>query len=56
MPLTLYNKYKGICEPLLFNHTDERFEGVVFRPATVCGYAPRQRFDLSVNMPTNHAY
>ncbi len=55
VPLTLYNKYKGICEPRLFNNTDENFEGVVFRPATVCGYAPRQRFDLSVNILTNFA-
>ena len=55
VPLTLYNKYKGLCEPLLFNHTDEFFTGVVFRPATVCGYAPRQRLDLSVNILTNHA-
>ena len=52
VPLTLYNKYKGICEPLLFNHTDQSFEGVIFRPATVCGYAPRQRLDLSVNILT----
>ena len=55
VPLTLYNKYKGMCEPLLFKHTDENFTGVVFRPATVCGYAPRQRLDLSVNILTNHA-
>jgi nucleoside-diphosphate-sugar epimerase len=55
VPLTLYNKYKGMCEPLLFKHTDASFIGVVFRPATVCGYAPRQRFDLSVNILTNHA-
>jgi len=55
VPLTLYNKYKGMCEPLLFKHTDKNFEGVVFRPATVCGYAKRQRFDLSVNILTNHA-
>ena len=55
LPLTLYNKYKGMCEPLLFKHTDDSFVGVVFRPATVCGYAPRQRLDLSVNILTNHA-
>jgi nucleoside-diphosphate-sugar epimerase len=55
VPLTLYNKFKGMCEPLLFKHTDASFVGVVFRPATVCGYAPRQRFDLSVNILTNHA-
>jgi nucleoside-diphosphate-sugar epimerase len=55
VPLTLYNKYKGMCEPLLFKHTDENFTGVAFRPATVCGYAPRLRLDLSVNILTNHA-
>jgi len=55
VPLTLYNKYKGLCEPLLFKYTNEYFTGVVFRPATVCGYAPRQRLDLSVNILTNHA-
>lgn len=55
VPLTLYNKYKGMCEPLLKKHTDKAFVGVVFRPATVCGYAPRLRLDLSVNILTNHA-
>jgi nucleoside-diphosphate-sugar epimerase len=55
VPLTLYNKYKGMCEPLLLKHTNENFVGVVFRPATVCGYAPRLRLDLSVNILTNFA-
>ena len=55
VPLTLYNKFKGMCEPLLLKHTDENFEGVIFRPATVCGYAPRQRLDVSVNILTNFA-
>jgi nucleoside-diphosphate-sugar epimerase len=55
VPLTLYNKYKGMCEPLLLKHTDNNFTGVIFRPATVCGYAPRLRLDLSVNILTNHA-
>ena len=55
VPLTLYNKYKGMCEPLLKKHTDDTFVGVIFRPATVCGYAPRLRLDLSVNILTNHA-
>lgn len=55
VPLTLYNKYKGMCEPLLLKHTDDDFIGVVFRPATVCGYGPRLRLDLSVNILTNHA-
>ena len=56
LPLTLYNKYKGMCEPILLKHTDENFEGVIFRPATVCGYATRMRLDLSVNILTNFAY
>lgn len=55
VPLTLYNKYKGMCEPLLRKHTDENFVGVIFRPATVCGYAPNLRLDLSVNILTNLA-
>ena len=55
VPLTLYNKYKGMCEPLLKKHTDKDFTGVMFRPATVCGYAPRLRLDLTVNILTSHA-
>ncbi len=55
IPLTLYNKYKGMCEPLLFKHMDDNFTCVAIRPATVCGYAPRLRLDLSVNILTNHA-
>jgi nucleoside-diphosphate-sugar epimerase len=55
VPLTLYNKYKGMCEPLLFKHQSPEFVCVVIRPATLCGYAPRQRLDLSVNILTNHA-
>ncbi len=55
LPLTLYNKYKGMCEPLLFKHQSPDFVCVTIRPATVCGYAPRQRLDLSVNILTNHA-
>jgi nucleoside-diphosphate-sugar epimerase len=54
-PLTLYNKYKGMCEPLLFKHQSKDFVCVTIRPATLCGYAPRQRLDLSVNILTNHA-
>lgn len=56
LPLTLYNKYKGMCEPKLLKHTDENFTGIIFRPATVCGYAPRLRLDLSVNILTSHAF
>ena len=55
VPLTLYNKFKGMCEPLLFKHQSKDFICVTIRPATLCGYAPRQRLDLSVNILTNHA-
>jgi nucleoside-diphosphate-sugar epimerase len=55
VPLTLYNKYKGMCEPQLFRHMDDDFTCVTIRPATVCGYSPRLRLDLSVNILTNHA-
>jgi nucleoside-diphosphate-sugar epimerase len=55
VPLTLYNKYKGLCEPVLFKHRAPGFTCVTIRPATVCGYSPRMRLDLSVNILTNLA-
>jgi nucleoside-diphosphate-sugar epimerase len=55
IPLTLYNKYKGMCEPRLFKHQSDDFVCVTIRPSTVCGYAPRLRLDLTVNILTNHA-
>jgi len=56
VPLTLYNQYKGETEPMLFDEVTGDFVGVVIRPATLCGYAPRQRLDLSVNILTNHGF
>jgi len=56
VPLTLYNKFKGLCEPILLDSASENFTAVVFRPATVCGYSPRQRLDLTVNILTNLAF
>ncbi len=55
VPLTLYNRYKGEAEPLLLKHATPIFTPVILRPATVCGYAPRQRFDLTINILTMHA-
>ncbi len=55
LPLTLYNKFKGMCEPVLWKHKSDDFTSVVIRPATLCGYSPRTRLDLSVNILTNHA-
>ena len=56
VPITDYNKYKGLCEPILLRYQAPEFTTVVIRPATVCGYSPRMRFDLSVNILTNHAF
>jgi nucleoside-diphosphate-sugar epimerase len=55
VPLTDYNKYKGLCEPLLLKYQSPDFTTVIIRPATVCGYSPRQRLDLTVNILTNLA-
>lgn len=55
IPLTDYNKYKGLTEPLLLKYQAPEFTTVIIRPATVCGYSPRTRLDLSVNILTNLA-
>ncbi|MBV8371273.1 MAG: NAD-dependent epimerase/dehydratase family protein [Candidatus Eremiobacteraeota bacterium] len=54
-PLTDYSKFKAMCEELLTDAREKGFETLILRPATVCGYAPRLRLDLSVNIMTNHA-
>ena len=54
-PLTDYSKFKAMCEELLMDARERGFETLILRPATVCGYAPRLRLDLSVNIMTNHA-
>lgn len=54
-PLTDYSKYKARCETILGEFQSPGFTTVVIRPATVCGYSPRQRLDLTVNILTNHA-
>src|SRR6202035_4056006 len=55
VPLTDYNKYKGLCEPILLRYQAPAFTTVIIRPATVCGYSPRLRLDLTVNILTNLA-
>ena len=55
VPLTDYNKYKGMCEPILLGYQAPDFTTVIIRPATVCGYSPRLRLDLTVNILTNLA-
>lgn len=55
-PLTDYSKFKAECEKILMKHKSEHFICTALRPATVCGYAPRQRLDLVVNILSNLAY
>ena len=54
-PLTDYSKYKALCEDILMQKRESGFSTLVLRPATVCGYSPRLRLDLTVNILTNHA-
>ncbi|MEW6103062.1 MAG: SDR family oxidoreductase [bacterium] len=54
-PLTDYSKYKAKCEEVLMNASKKGFVIVIVRPSTVCGYSPRMRLDLTVNILTNHA-
>ncbi|PYV45744.1 MAG: UDP-glucose 4-epimerase [Acidobacteria bacterium] len=54
-PLTDYSKYKALCEDILLKESSRDFVALVLRPATVCGYSPRLRLDLTVNILTNHA-
>jgi nucleoside-diphosphate-sugar epimerase len=54
-PLTDYSKYKALCEEYLYGCADKYFIVTIIRPATVCGYSPRLRLDLTVNILTNHA-
>ena len=54
-PITDYNKYKALCEPILQKYLDNNFHGIIIRPATVCGFSEKMRFDLTVNILTNYA-
>ena len=54
-PLTDYSKYKAMCEEALVAAATDDFIVTVIRPSTVCGYSPRLRLDLTVNILTNHA-
>ena len=55
-PLTDYSKFKAECETILSKYQSDKFTTITIRPATVCGYAPRQRLDVVVNILTNLAY
>jgi len=54
-PLTDYSKFKAMCEDVLVRLRKPGFTACVIRPATVCGWSPRTRLDLAVNILTNLA-
>lgn len=53
-PISEYNKTKMVAERVLLSYGDDMAVQIV-RPATVCGYSPRMRLDVSVNMLTMQA-
>ena len=55
-PLTDYSVFKMNCEEILSEYQSDKFTTTIIRPATVCGYSPRQRLDVVVNILTNLAY
>jgi len=55
-PLTDYSIFKADCEKILAEYQSNDFTTATIRPATVCGYSPRQRLDVVVNILTNLAY
>jgi nucleoside-diphosphate-sugar epimerase len=54
-PLTAYSRHKMLSEWLVVAAAAPEFCTVNIRPATICGYSPRQRFDLTVNKLTADA-
>lgn len=54
VPISDYNKTKMISERVLLSYKHQIHVQIV-RPATVCGFSPRMRLDLSVNMLTMQA-
>ena len=53
-PISEYNKTKMVAERVLLSYKDDLVVQML-RPATVCGYSPRMRLDVSVNMLTMQA-
>jgi nucleoside-diphosphate-sugar epimerase len=54
LPISEYNKTKMCGERIVMSYRDDMTIQIV-RPATVCGYSPRMRLDVSVNMLTMQA-
>ena len=53
-PVSEYNKTKMVAERVLLSYAEDMTVQII-RPATVCGYSPRMRLDVSVNMLTMQA-
>lgn len=53
-PISEYNKTKMVAERVLLSYANDMAVQII-RPATVCGYSPRMRLDVSVNMLTMQA-
>lgn len=53
-PISEYNKTKMVAERVVLSYSTEMTIQVL-RPATVCGFSPRMRLDVSVNMLTMQA-
>ena len=53
-PVSDYNKSKMVAERVLLSYAD-RIAVQIVRPATICGYSPRMRLDVVVNMLTMDA-
>lgn len=54
LPISTYNKTKMVAEQIVSNWRDD-FRVISLRPATICGFSPRMRFDLAVNLLTYQA-
>ncbi len=54
VPLSAYNKTKMIAERVFKSFSDQVVVHNI-RPATVCGYSPRMRLDVAVNLLTMQA-
>lgn len=54
-PLTDYSKYKALCEKYMLDNQNKEMTILILRPATICGFSPRLRLDLTVNMLTLQA-
>ena len=54
VPISVYNKTKMVAERVFLSYKEKMMVHCI-RPATVCGFSPRMRLDVSVNMFTYQA-